>query len=184
MAAQGVFYTRSMEVVRFLVLPCDTAPWQHPGLITGDRLVTSDHWAYVNSLVTWIPGSGYRMWHEHRKNEAGETVVRGHAGSTTSNFTNIYIAALVRQAFAQISHRHRPLRCSVSRLPLHPGVVRKPRDRRGGVGTTYHDNVSIDDVDPCDSKWIHKSFVITRSNEHKGVHLLMGGRTEKPKFLD
>ncbi|KAG6370262.1 hypothetical protein JVT61DRAFT_12207 [Boletus reticuloceps] len=74
-AAQTVFYTRTLESVRFLLLPSDAAPWQHPGVIPTQRLVTRGQIDYVNSLVIWNSRTGYNLWHDFRPNEDGTTVL-------------------------------------------------------------------------------------------------------------
>lgn len=65
-----------MQAVRFLVLPSNTAPWQHPGMIPSEAIVSGEQLNYIQSLVDWDPSSGYGMWHDVRTNEHGVKTVR------------------------------------------------------------------------------------------------------------
>ncbi|KAF9234639.1 hypothetical protein BU15DRAFT_65561 [Melanogaster broomeanus] len=69
-AAQAAFYARTLDVVRYLLLPSHSEP-MHPGIINSDVGLTAEQLAYINSLVAWDTRTGYNLWHDFRPDDTG-----------------------------------------------------------------------------------------------------------------
>ncbi|KAF9229995.1 hypothetical protein BU15DRAFT_69552 [Melanogaster broomeanus] len=69
-AAQAAFYARTLDVVRYLLLPSHSEPI-HPGVIDSDTILTPHQFVYINNLVTWDTSTGFNLWHDFCPDNTG-----------------------------------------------------------------------------------------------------------------